>query len=86
MAIQAAVTRRSSSGQLIGGDQTIEVSDALRLVTSEFDWTQRTLLPGQPSDFVVLSDNPETMEPDRSGEIQVIATYVAGRKTWPLGD
>jgi predicted amidohydrolase YtcJ len=86
IAIQAAVTRRSSSGQLIGGDQTIDVSDALRLVTSGVDGTQRTLLPGQPADFVVLSDNPMTMEPDRIGEIQIIATYVAGRKTWPLGD
>jgi predicted amidohydrolase YtcJ len=84
MAIQAAASRCSRSGRLVGGDQTIEVLDALRLVTRRADGTQHKLLPGEPADFVVLSNNPITTAPDRISEIEVIATYAAGRKIWPL--
>ena len=86
MAIQAAVTRCSSSGQVVGGVQAIDVLDGLRLVTREADGTQHKLLPGEPADFVVLSEDPNKTEPDRIGEIQVMATYVAGRKIWPVDD
>ena len=85
-AIQAAATRRSSSGQLVGGTQAIDAAEALSMVTRSGDGRQRTLRPGESADFVVLSGNPITIESDRIGEIQVIATYVAGRKIWPLSD
>ncbi|NQW16479.1 MAG: amidohydrolase family protein [Chloroflexi bacterium] len=82
-AIQAAVTRRSRTGRLVSGGQAIDIADALRLVTKDGDGRQRTLLPGGQADFVVLSDDPLATDPDHVGEIEVIATYVAGRQVWP---
>ena len=73
-------------GPWIGRSQAIDISDALRMVTRDADGAQKTLVAGAPADFVVLSENPLTTEPERIGEIQVIATYVAGRKIWPPED
>ncbi len=86
IAIQSAVTRRSMLGPWIGRSQAINVSDALRMVTRDSDGTQKTLMPGEPADFVVLSDDPNTIHPDQIGKIAVVGTYVAGRKIWPPED
>ena len=40
------------------------------------------LTPGYYADFVVLGDNPLTVDPKRLSQIPVLATYVAGERVW----
>ena len=42
-----------------------------------------TLEPGKLADFVVLGDDPRAVEPTGIGRIEVLETWMAGRRTHP---
>lgn len=83
-AIQFMVERLSSSGRRIGPDEAMTVDAALRAYTLDAayachrDGTIGSLTPGKWADFVVLSDDPRTVDVSTIGDIDVLATYVAG--------
>ncbi|MET7365728.1 amidohydrolase [Streptomyces sp. NPDC005566] len=90
-AIQFMVERASASGLLIGPGEGITVDEALRAYTvagahaCRWDDTAGTLSPGRRADLVVLGDDPRRVDPSRIGDIEVVATYVAGRDTKETG-
>ena len=82
LSVWSAVNRRTSSGKVLGPDQTIPVMDALRSVTI---WgaiqhceekTKGSLEPGKLADMVVLGANPLTVDPLTIRDIPIVATIV----------
>jgi len=82
--IQAAVTRRSSSGEWIGPEQTISIREALRLYGPIAAWIDvqeadaGSIEPGKRADFVVLESEPSEVESTDISAIRVLATLVDG--------
>ncbi|MEG9247192.1 amidohydrolase [Arthrobacter sp. Soc17.1.1.1] len=84
LGMQSMVQRRTSSGAVIGPDERVDAEAALRAYTVDAAWAagdeQRrgTLEPGKLADFVVLSDHPAHVDPERIGAIEVLATVLGG--------
>ena len=82
--IQAAVTRRSLSGERIGPEQTISIREALRLYGPIAAWIDLqeadvgSIEPGKRADFVVLEREPGEVESTDISAIRVMATLVDG--------
>jgi len=88
IAIQSMVTRRSSSGQVLGPEQKISVEEALRIYTmgsayAAFEEQRKgSIETGKLADFVLLSDDPRRVDPERIMEIQVEETIVGGKSVY----
>ena len=78
--LSATVTRRTRSGDILGPDQRVDVMTALKAMTIWPAWQhfeendKGSIERGKLADFVILSDNPMRVAPDRIAEIQVRAT------------
>jgi predicted amidohydrolase YtcJ len=85
LTIFAATTRRTESGAVIGGEETISRQDALRMMTStaarfSFDEKNRgSIEPGKMADFVVLDTDIMTCPAERLPSIRPELTIVGGR-------
>ncbi|MFE2015206.1 amidohydrolase [Streptomyces sp. NPDC059491] len=85
-AVQFMVERASLSGRPIGPDEAVSVDEALRAYTvagayaCRWDDSAGALAPGKRADLVVLGDDPHRVDPSRIGDIDVVATYVDGRR------
>jgi predicted amidohydrolase YtcJ len=83
----AMVTRRSSSGRLLGPDERVDPVTALRSLTVDTAWVagdedrRGVLAPGMLADLVVLGDDVTRVEPDRIGSTEVVATLRGGEPT-----
>jgi predicted amidohydrolase YtcJ len=75
--LEAATSRRTPSGFLLGGNERLGPARALRLFTGWADRPAhvRTLRPGEPADLCVLTGPPG----DLGRSPGVLATIVAGR-------
>jgi len=88
LAIQTMVTRRSSNGNLLGPEQRIRVSDAIRIYTmgsayaSFEDHLKGSLETGKLADFVILGKDPNTVPPEEIQEISVDKTFVGGKEVY----
>jgi predicted amidohydrolase YtcJ len=84
MAIQGMVTRTGWDGKTWGANQRITVEEALRVNTlngaynSHEEAIKGSITPGKLADFVVLSDDPFTMDQAKIKDVQVVRTVVAG--------
>lgn len=86
--IQTAVTRLTSSGQLLGPDQRISLLEALRAYTvypagmclASHD--RGTIEVGKFADFTLLDGNPLTADPEKIGDINIRATICQGRQVY----
>lgn len=82
--VQAAVTRKTQNGVVLGADQSISVYEALELYTSnaawsDFDENKRGVIkPGMLADLTVLAAHPDDVDPDTIGEIKVLKTIIGG--------
>ena len=82
--MHTAVNRVTSGGRLLGEDQRISPLEALRAYTSHAalccgqEDTGGRIEPGRYADFVLLSDSPLDVAPDRIRDIQVRATISDG--------
>jgi predicted amidohydrolase YtcJ len=88
LAIQSLVTRTGFDGVTVGAAQRIGVEEALRVytvgsaqATGEAGF-KGTLSPGMLADFVVLGDDPRTVDPATIGAIPVRSTWVGGSRVW----
>ena len=88
LAIQSCVTRRGYDGAPLGLNQRITPHEALGLYTvnaalgaGEEHYKGR-LAPGYLADFVVLDDDPRSVEGSEIGAIGIRATYVGAEKVW----
>jgi predicted amidohydrolase YtcJ len=84
MAIQAMVTRKGWDGKTWGANQKITVDEALRINTlngafaSHEEALKGSITPGKLADFVVLAQDPHTIDPDKIKDIKILRTVTGG--------
>lgn len=83
--LYTAVTRRGMSGRVFGADEKLSIEEALRAYTRNGAYLtfeediKGTLEAGKLADFIVLSEDPRSLDPERLLELEVDATYLGGR-------
>jgi predicted amidohydrolase YtcJ len=84
MGIQGMVTRTGWNGETWGANQRISVDEALRVVTingayaSHDEAIKGSITPGKLADFVILADDPHTVDQDKIKDITVVRTVTGG--------
>ena len=80
-----AVNRRTATGDILGADERISVSEALAAATIGgafqlgLDHRMGSIEPGKLADFAVLADDPLEVEPQDLKDIPVAGTVLGGR-------
>ncbi|MEJ2534609.1 MAG: amidohydrolase family protein, partial [Gammaproteobacteria bacterium] len=86
--LDATVTRRSRSGQIIGPHQRVDAYTALRAMTiwpafQIFEEDRKgSIEVGKLADFVILSDNPLAVDPTTLADLKVLETIKEGATVW----
>ncbi len=87
--ISVAVTRIAPSGRVIGPEQRLTVEQAIRAQTIDAayqlfaDDVIGSLQIGKYADMVVLSADPRAVAPEEIADLDVRATFLAGRQVYP---
>ena len=87
-----SVNRETRSGQVLGEDQRASPMDALRAVTLNaarqyFEEGEKgSITPGKKADFVILSDNPLTIDPADMQSIRILETIKEGVTIYTAGE
>ncbi len=82
--LDATVTRRSRSGDIIGPDQRVDVMTALKAMTIWPAWqhfeedTKGSIEMGKLADFVILDKDPTAVDPETLDQIKVSETIKEG--------
>ncbi len=88
MGIQGMVTRKGWNGEIWGEKQRVSVSEALRIYTINGAYATYlendvgSIKPGKLADFVVLNDDPHTINPEAIMGIGVVRTVAGGRTVY----
>jgi len=83
--LDATVTRRSRSGDIIGPDQRVDVITALKAMTiwpayQYFEEDEKgSIEVGKLADLVILSDDPTAVDPETLDQLAVAETIKEGR-------
>jgi predicted amidohydrolase YtcJ len=88
--IEMAVTRRTwkEPDYVLAPNERIPVESAIRAITSEAAWQLGSeheigsLEPGKLADLVILDRDPREVDPDRIQDIQVLETWMDGRRVF----
>ena len=78
--LSATVNRRSRSGDILGPNQRVDVLTGLKAMTIWPAWqhfeedTKGTIEVDKLADFVLLSDDPFTVDPETIADLDVLAT------------
>jgi predicted amidohydrolase YtcJ len=86
--ISVAATRIAPSGRVLAPDQRLTVEQAIRAQTIDAAWQLfsddviGSLEVGKYADMVVLSADPRTVPPEQIADLDVRATFLAGRKVY----
>jgi len=84
MGMQGMVTRRGWNGETWGANQRISVAEALQVNTihgaynSHEEAIKGSISAGKLADFVVLADDPHTVEQEKIKDIEIVRTVVGG--------
>ncbi len=87
--ISVAVTRTAPSGRVLGPEERLTVEQAIKAQTIDAAWQLfaddivGSLEVGKYADLVVLSADPRTVPPEQIADLDVRATYLAGRQVYP---
>ncbi|HEY6573551.1 MAG TPA: amidohydrolase family protein, partial [Mycobacterium sp.] len=90
--ISVAATRIAPSGRVLGPEQRLTVEQAIRAQTLDAAWqlfaddVTGSLEVGKYADLVVLSADPRTVAPEDIADLDVRATYLAGRRVYAKSD
>lgn len=82
--LDATVTRRSRSGDIIGPGQRVDVMTALKAMTIWPAWqhfeekSKGSIETGKLADFVILDKDPTAIDPELIDEIKVVETIKEG--------
>jgi predicted amidohydrolase YtcJ len=83
--VWCAVNRTTKDGRTLGEDQRISPFAALKAVTSDAAWqnfeegVKGTIEVGKLADFVILAENPLTIDPAQIKDIRIVQTVVGGQ-------
>lgn len=86
--ISVAATRRAPSGRVLAPEERLTVEQAIRAQTIDAAWQLfaddivGSLQVGKYADLVMLSADPRTVPPERIADLQVRATFLAGRRVY----
>ncbi len=86
--ISVAVTRTAPSGRVLGPQERLTVEQAIRVQTIDAAWrlfsddVVGSLEVGKYADLVVLSADPRAVPPEQMADLNVRATYLAGRRVY----
>ncbi|MEX1136170.1 MAG: amidohydrolase [Balneolales bacterium] len=84
LTMYTVITRRTSSGEVIGSDQKVSREDALRMMTIDAAWfsfdeeRKGSIEVGKLGDFAILSDDFFNCEEEEIKDIQSLMTVVGG--------
>ncbi|HYB97224.1 MAG TPA: amidohydrolase [Vicinamibacterales bacterium] len=84
MGIQGMVTRKGWDGKTWGANQRISVSEAIAVNTYNGAWASSeeaikgSITAGKLADYVVLADDPHTVDVETIKDIQIVRTVVGG--------
>lgn len=84
MGIQGMVTRTGWNGETWGANQRITVEEALRINTqngayaSHEETIKGSITPGKLADFVVLAEDPHTVDKEKIKDIKIVRTVTGG--------
>ncbi|MCV7104144.1 amidohydrolase [Mycobacterium palustre] len=87
--ISVAVTRTAPSGRVLAPEERLTVDQAIRAQTIDAAWQLfadeviGSLQVGKYADLVVLSADPRTVPPEDIADLEVRATFLAGRRVYP---
>lgn len=90
MGIQGMVTRKGWDGTTWGLNQRVSVDEAIRINTlngayaSKEESIKGSITAGKLADYVVLADDPHTVNPEKIKDIQIIRTVVGGATAYQL--
>ena len=88
--LDATVTRRSRSGDIIGPAQRVDVMTALKAMTIWPAWqhfeenTKGSIETGKLADFVILSEDPTKVDPESLDQIKVVETIKEGTSVYHI--
>jgi predicted amidohydrolase YtcJ len=88
MGIQGMVTRKGWDGKLWGANQRISVSEAIAVNTYNGAWAsgeeaiKGSITTGKLADYVVLADDPHTVDAEKIKDIQIVRTVVGGKASY----
>jgi predicted amidohydrolase YtcJ len=88
MGIQGMVTRKGWNGETWGANQRISVNEALLVNTLNGAYNTReeavkgSITPGKLADFVVLADDPHTVDVEKIKDIEIVRTVVGGKTVY----
>jgi predicted amidohydrolase YtcJ len=88
MGIQGMATRKGWDGKIWGANQKISVADAIRVNTlhgayaSKEENLKGSITPGKLADFVVLSEDPHTIDLEKIKDIKIARTVVGGNTVY----
>ena len=83
--LSSCVTRKSRTGAVIGPDQRVSMADALKALTihAAYQYGEEkrkgSIEVGKLADFVVVSENPLTIDPDKIMDLKVLETIKEGK-------
>ena len=90
--LDATVTRRSRSGDIIGPEHRVDVMTALKTMTLWPAWqhfeedTKGSIEPGKLADLVILDRDPTAIDPETIDQIKVLQTIKEGVTVFDLAD
>ncbi len=90
--LDATVTRRSRSGDIIGPAQRVDVMTALKAMTIWPAWqhfeedAKGSIEVGKLADFVILDQDPTAVDPEELDQIRVLETIKEGVSVFKLSD
>jgi predicted amidohydrolase YtcJ len=88
MGMQGMVTRTGWDGKTWGANQRITVDEAIKVNTlngayaSHEEDIKGTITPGKLADFLVLAEDPHTVDPEKIKDITIVRTVVGGRTSF----
>jgi len=88
LGMQGMVTRTGWNGETWGANQRISIAEAIQVYTwngaynSHQEHLKGSIGAGKLADFVVLSDDPHTVNAGRIKDIQIVRTLAGGRATY----
>jgi predicted amidohydrolase YtcJ len=91
LTVWTAVNRPLRSGGTLGPDQRITPYEALQMITIDAarqyfeEDSKGSIKPGKRADLVILSADPNKVDPMTIKEIKVVETIKDGKTIWPAG-